>query len=336
MTREAGLGMDPMDTKTLGVAVLDYDGDGRPDLFFVNDRVSNRLFHNRGDGTFEETTAESGAGVLGERPRAGMGIAVGDPAGDGLPTLFVTNFGGEPNSLYRNVEGTLFEDAGEASGAARVGLPFVRWGTHFADFDNDGWPDLYAVGGHLAPRIVAIDRALQEREGEVRRGGRSRLSPRRRSCSTTSAAAVSRNGRRPATSRRSACRDAAARWRTSTTTETSTSSSWTWTGRPVSSRTSPATARAGSAIEPRAGEDGRTVLGTKVKVTAGGRSQTKEFYVSPSYASGTLTDLHFGLGDAERVEEIVVTWPGGRRQEFHDVAARKIYRLRPGGSLEPR
>src|SRR6266508_3439420 len=156
VTQQAGLGMNPMDTKTLGVAALDYDGDGRPDLFFVNDRVSNRLFHNRGDGTFEETTVESGAGVLGERARAGMGIAVGDPAGDGRPSLFVTNFGGEPNSLYRNVEGALFEDAGESSRAAQIGLPFVRWGTHFADFDDDGWPDLYAVGGHLAPRIVRM------------------------------------------------------------------------------------------------------------------------------------------------------------------------------------
>jgi hypothetical protein len=71
-------------------------------------------------------------------------------------------------------------------------------------------------------------------------------------------------------------------------------------------------------------------------VTAGGRSQAKEFFVSPSYASGTLTDLHFGLGDAERVEEITVTWPGGRSQEFRDVPARKIYRLRPGGPLETR
>src|SRR5215472_547051 len=154
VTKAAGLTMDPAGTKTLGVAVIDYDGDGRPDLYFVNDRVSNRLFHNKGDGTFEEVTAETAAGVQGDHPRAGMGVAVGDPFGDGRPSLFVTNFGNEPNSLYRNVEGRLFEDAGAATGAAEPGLPFVRWGTHFADFDNDGWPDLYAAGGHLAERIV--------------------------------------------------------------------------------------------------------------------------------------------------------------------------------------
>ena len=85
VTKPAGLATNPRETKTLGVAVLDYDGDGRPDLYFVNDRVRNRLFHNRGNGTFEEVTDETGAGALGEQPRAGMGVAVGDPWGAGRP-----------------------------------------------------------------------------------------------------------------------------------------------------------------------------------------------------------------------------------------------------------
>jgi enediyne biosynthesis protein E4 len=158
VTVAAGLSMPPADTKTLGVAVLDYDSDGRPDLYFVNDRVSNRLFHNRGNGTFEERTAEAGAGVLGTTPRAGMGVAVGDADGDGATDLFVTNFGGEPNSFYRNVEGVIFEDAGSTLGGGSAGLPSVRWGTHFADFDNDGWPDLYVsaawiVDGKVVPLV---------------------------------------------------------------------------------------------------------------------------------------------------------------------------------------
>ncbi len=335
VTKQAGLGMNPMDTKTLGVAVLDYDGDGRPDLFFANDRVSNRLFRNRGDGAFEETTAESGAGILGERARAGMGIAVGDPAGDGRPALFVTNFGGEPNSLYRNVEGKLFEDAGESSGAARVGLPFVRWGTHFADFDNDGWSDLYAVGGHLAPRIVRLigryksgkakylelgDPAFTQKTVALHNLGSGRFEEWKE---TGDLAAARMSGRGSAVADIDNdgdldlfIVDLAGRSRLF---ENVIGNRKSWVR-----------------IDPRPGEDGRTALGTKVEVTAGGRAQTKELYVSPSYASGSLTDLHFGLGDAARVEKIVVTWPGGRKQEFRDVAARKIYRLRPGGSLETR
>ncbi len=334
VTQQAGLGMNPMDTKTLGVAALDYDGDGRPDLFFVNDRVSNRLFHNRGDGTFEETTVESGAGVLGERARAGMGIAVGDPAGDGRPALFVTNFGGEPNSLYRNVEGALFEDAGESSRVARVGLPFVRWGTHFADFDNDGWSDLYAVGGHLAPRIVRLvghyksgkakyveagDPGFVQKTVLLHNLGGGRFEEWKE---TGDLAALRMSGRGSAVADIDNDGDLdlfiVDLAGPSRLFENVVGNRKSWIR-----------------IEPRVGEDGRTALGTKVKVTAGGHSQTKEFSVSPSYASGTLTDLHFGLGDAERVE-IIVTWPGGRSQEFRDVPARKIYRLRPGGPLETR
>ncbi len=333
VTKAAGLQMNPVDTKTLGVAVLDYDGDGRPDLYFVNDRVSNRLFRNRGDGTFEETTVEAGAGVLGDHARAGMGVAVGDPFGEGRPSLFVTNFGGEPNSFYRNVEGVLFEDGGEASGAGGIGFPFVRWGTHFADFDNDGWPDLYAVGGHLAPRIVRLlghyksgkakyveagDPAYPQGTVLLRNLGDGRFEEwkdlgdlaRLRMAGRGSAVAdidndgdldlfvvdlagPSRLFENVIGNRRSFLR-----------------------------------------IEPRVGSDRKTVLGTKVRVTTGNHSQTKEFYVSPSYASGTLTDLHFGLGDAETVDEIEVTWPGGEKQRFENVPGRRIYRVSRGGGLE--
>ena len=332
VTTRAGLEMNPMDTKTLGVAALDYDGDGKPDLFFVNDRVGNRLFRNRGDGTFEETTAETGAGVLGERARAGMGIAVGDPAGDGRPDLFVTNFGGEPNSLYRNVAGALFEDAGESSGAGPIGSPFVRWGTHFADFDNDGWPRPLRRRRAPGPADRPHGRALQEREGGLRRGGRSGLraedgpppQPRRRPLRGVEGDRRSRGA--PMSGRGSAVADIDNDGDLDLFIVDLAGPSRLFENV-IGNR------RSWIRIEPRAGEDGRTALGTKVKVTAGGRSQTKEFFVSPSYASGTLTDLHFGLGDAERAEEIAVTWPGGRTQDFRDVAARKIYRLRPGGAV---
>jgi hypothetical protein len=335
VTKRAGLEMNPMDTKTLGVTALDYDGDGKPDLFFVNDRVGNRLFRNRGDGTFEETTAETGAGVLGERARAGMGIAVGDPAGDGRPSLFVTNFGGEPNSLYRNVGGTLFEDAGASSGAGPAGFPFVRWGTHFADFDNDGWPDLYAVGGHLAPRIVRMvgryksgkaaylevgDPGYAQRTVLLHNLGSGRFEEWKTS-GDLAALAMSGRGSAVADVDNDGDLDLFI---------VDVSGPSRLFENVIGNR------KSWIRIEPRAGHDGRTALGTKVKVTAGGRSQTKEFFVSPSYASGTLTDLHFGLGDAGRVEEIAVTWPGGRSQVFHDVAARRIYRLRPGEPLETR
>jgi len=333
VTKQAGLAVPPADTKTLGIAVLDYDGDGRPDLYFVNDRVSNRLFRNRGDGTFEETTAETGAGVLGNHPRAGMGVAVGDPFGGGRPSLFVTNFGAEPVSLYRNVEGELFEDASLSTGAGRIGLPNVKWGTHFADLDNDGWPDLYAVGGHLAPRLARL-------VGHYKSGGADYVEAGDSAFDQPTVLLHNREGKRfedwasgdLARQRMSGRGSAVADIDNDGDLDlfvVNIDGPSRLFENVIGSR------KSWIRIEPRVGPDGKTVLGTRVTVTAGGRSQVQVFSVSPSYASGTLTDLHFGLGDAEKVDSIEIRWPGGETQAFRDVPARRIYRLERGGPLEP-
>ena len=332
-TRAAGLAVDPRQMKTLGIAVLDYDGDGRPDLYFVNDRVGNRLFRNKGDGTFEETTAETGAGVLGDHARAGMGVAVGDPFGSGRPSLFVTNFGAEPVSLYRNVDGQLFEDATAATGAGMIGLLNVKWGTHFADFDNDGWLDLYAVGGHLAPRIARM-------VGNYKGGGADYVAAGNPALDQPTVLLHNKEGKRftewasgDLAARRMAGRGSAV---ADIDNDGDLDLFIVNLDGPsrlfeniVGSRTS------WIRIEPRVGPDGKTVLGTRVALTAGGRKQVRDFYVSPSYASGTLTDLHFGLGCAETVDRIEIAWPGGKQQVFEHVAARRAYRVRSGGALEP-
>jgi len=325
VTASAGLAMPVADSKTLGVAVLDYDGDGRPDLYFVNDRTSNRLFRNKGDGTFVETTAEAGAGAQGTQPRAGMGVAVGDADGDGNPDVFVTNFGGEPNSYYRNVSGALFEEAGTTHGGGAVGVPSTRWGTDFADFDNDGWPDLYAVGGHLAPRIARIvghyrsgnaayveagDRAFRQKTVLLHNSGEGKFEEWRE---PGDLGAIRMAGRGSAVADVDGdgdldlfIVDIAG---LSRLFENEVGSRRSWIG-----------------IDPRPGPDRRTVLGTRVAVTSGGRTQTRDLQVSASYASGTLTGLHFGLGDASQVD-VEVRWPGGEIRRYPGVAARRVYRL---------
>jgi len=335
VTKEAGLAIPPAETKTLSIAVLDYDGDGRPDLYFVNDRVSNRLFRNRGGGRFEEVTAETGAGVLGERPRAGMGVAVGDPFGGGRDSLFVTNFGAEENSLYRNVDGVLFEDAGKASGVAVLGMPSVRWGTHFADFDNDGWPDLYAVGGHLAPRMVRM--LAHYRSGTAAHAAYVEAGDR----SFAQASVLMRN---LGEGRFAEWKDPGDLGRVRMVARGTAVADFDGDGAldlavvdangPVRLFRNTLPAGAWIAIEPRAGSDGKTVLETRVRITAQGRSQTQTFRVSPSYLSGSLVPLHFGLGAAGKADEIEVRWPGGQTQTLRDVPAGKSYSVRPGGELD--
>ena len=337
VTKAAGLAIPPAETKTLGVAVLDYDGDGRPDLYFVNDRVGNRLFRNRGDGTFEETTAETGAGALGAQPRAGMGVAVGDPFGDLRDSLFVTNFGAEPNSLYRNLEGAVFDDAGAASGAGDVGKPYVRWGTHFADFDDDGWPDAYAAGGHLAPRIVrdvghykkgrnadyvdAGDRAFAQKTVLLRNTGGGKfvewadsgdLGRLRMAARGTAVFDVDGDGDLDLVV---VAIDGPVRVFENTLGGAAGRNGWI-------------------AVEPRPAAGGGTVLETRVRVTAGGRAQEQAYRVSPSYASGSLVPLHFGLGAARRADAVEVRWPDGKTQRFENVDGGRVYRISPGGGLE--
>ena len=332
VTREAGLAMDPRETKTLTVAVIDYDGDGRPDLFFANDRAGNRLFRNLG-GRFEETTAETGAGVLGERPRAGMGVTVGDPFGSGLPSLFVTNFGAEPNSFYRNVSGAIFEDAGAATGAGEIGKPFVRWGTGFADFDNDGLPDLYAVGGHLAPRAVRLLGHYKSGAAKYIEEGDSAYAQPTVLLRNTGARYVEWKGSGDLAGRRMVGRGSAV-------ADVDGDGGLDLfivdlTGRARLFRNRVGGERSWVEIAPRSGDDGRAVLGAKVRVTAGGRTQTQWYGVTSSYASGSLVPLHFGLGDAERVDELEIAWPGGAKQTVRDLPARRVYTIRPAEEPQP-
>ncbi len=337
VTEAAGLAIPPAETKTLGIAVLDYDGDGRPDLYFVNDRASNRLFRNRGDGTFEETTAETGTGAPADaQAKAGMGAAIGDPFGGGRDSIFVTNFGAEENSLFRNEEGVLFEDAGKSSGAGPIGLPYVRWGTHFADFDNDGWLDLYAAGGHLAPKIVrtlgryregteaayveAGDRAFDQKTVLLHNVGEGRF---------VEWADSGDLGRRKMSARGTAVADIDGDGALDLVVVD--------IDGPVRVFRNVLPAGRWIAIEPRPapGDDhSRPVLETRVAVTAGGRTQVQVYRVSPSYASGSLVPLHFGLGAGTAAERVDVVWPGGERQELGTLVAGKTYRVRRGAAPE--
>jgi hypothetical protein len=137
----------------MGVAWFDYDQDGWPDLFVANDAGPNFLYHNRGDGTFEEVGFPLGVAVSEDGgEQGGMGVAVGDYRNEGRFSLFVTNFSEEYNVLYHN-EKEYFSDVSFRSGSAPSSLPYVGWGTAFFDWDNDGWLDLMAVNGHVYPQL---------------------------------------------------------------------------------------------------------------------------------------------------------------------------------------
>ena len=133
-----------------GVVAADLDLDGKIDLWVANDMNPNFTFRNRGDGTFEDITEQSGAGFNANgNTQSGMGVDAEDVNGDGLPELFVTNFSNEADTLYQNLGHASFLDNTPFFGLGPDSMPYVKWGTGLCDFDNDGWPDCFVANGHV-------------------------------------------------------------------------------------------------------------------------------------------------------------------------------------------
>ena len=138
-----------------GFTVLtgDFDNDGWPDFYITCDSTPSLFFHNKHDGTFEETGLVSGLAVNEDgREQAGMGTTAADYDGDGNLDIFKTNFSSDTNTLYRNLGDGNFEDVTSPAGLA-VHTQYVKWGTAFLDFDNDGWKDLFIADGHVYPFV---------------------------------------------------------------------------------------------------------------------------------------------------------------------------------------
>jgi hypothetical protein len=135
--------------KGLGIALADYDRDGHIDIFVANDSMPEFLYHNKGDGTFEDVALSSGVAVDGEgHTYAGMGVDFADYNNDGLPDLVVTDLASQMYALYRNNGDGTFTYDSYPSGLGRMTMAHSGWGVGFIDYDNDGWKDLLITQGH--------------------------------------------------------------------------------------------------------------------------------------------------------------------------------------------
>jgi hypothetical protein len=151
--------------RALGVVAIDYDGDGRQDLFVARDASPNLLLRNRGNGTFEDVALQAEVAYNPDGiARAGMGVDAGDADGDGTPDFAVTNFDSEYHALYLNPGRLPLREATAASRLAEHTRNYVGWGVRFLDYDNDGDLDLFIVNGHLHEMISQSNRAVAYRE----------------------------------------------------------------------------------------------------------------------------------------------------------------------------
>jgi hypothetical protein len=162
-TQKAGLG-DPT-SKSLGIAILDYNADGWPDILVANDTQPNKLYLNTKDGSFEERAVPSGIAFSEDGiARAGMGVDAADYDRSGRPSVIISNFANQMVSLYHNEGNGLFVDEAPQSEVGRATLVTLGFGCFFFDYDNDGWPDIFVADGHIEDQIEHVQKRVSYAE----------------------------------------------------------------------------------------------------------------------------------------------------------------------------
>ena len=309
---------DPDQRFGMGAVWTDVDGDGRPDLYVANDAGPNYLYKNNGDGTFTDVALQSGTALSEDGKEQGsMGIAIGDYDHSGGWSIFVTNFSDEYNALYRHDKGFQFTDVSFASRTARRSNPLVGWGTHFIDYDNDGWVDVFVANGHVYPQV--------ERAGGATSYAQPKLLFRNNQDGTftdvtsTSGAALTM----AAVSRGSAAGDLDNDGDLDVVINN-------LDGAPTILRNDGGNRQnfLVVALEGRTGN--RDAVGAIVTVRATDLVQRAERRSGDSYLSHSDARLHFGLGKRAKVDSVEVRWPNGTVQRFGEMPANSFVKLVEG------
>jgi enediyne biosynthesis protein E4 len=299
-----------------GVLFSDFDNDSWPDIYVANDSVPNLLFRNKRDGTFEEVGLVSGTSLnLFGQAQAGMGVAVGDYDGNGYFDIYLTTFSEDTNTLFRNLGGMSFLDVTAASGAARASRANLGWGAGFADFDNDGWPDLFVANGHVYPDVDQLNETSRYRQPKelYRNLGNGRFAE----------VSQTRTGdlATPQPARGAAFGDYDNDGDIDVLVINVNS-------RPNLYRNEGGNRNSWIGFRLVGVSSNRDAIGARVEIEAGGRSQVGEVRSGSSYLSHNDMRVHFGLGRATKVDRILVRWPSGKTQTLTAVDAGRYMTIR--------
>ena len=301
---------------------VDLDGDGKPELVVADDSTPNYLYRNKGDGTFEDLSFESGYAVNKDgRPTATMGIAIGDYRNNSELDIASTDFSDDYKVLYRNDGALSFNDVSYEAGIAKQTIPFLGWGTGFMDFDNDGWKDLFIANGHVYPQVDQHDwgtsfaqRALLFRNT---RDGKFALMP---AVKGTGLATLM-------TARGAAFGDLFNDGHIDVVINN-------LDGTPALLRNISADHHHWVEFRLTGGGVGpRDAVGASVFLRAGGLTQRGDVLSGGSFASSNDPRVHFGLGDAASIDALEIHWPRGSAEKVAVPAPDCIYTVEQGRGI---
>jgi hypothetical protein len=314
VSKKAGVD-DPKHRYGLGAIWTDLDNDGWPDLYLANDAGPNFLYHNKHDGTFDEIGLVSGTALSDDGQELGsMGVDAADYDHDGRLDLFVTNFTNQQDNLYRNVGNMAFTDMAWASGLGKGSYQYVKWGTGFVDFNNDGWVDVFVANGHVYPQVDAIAGSPGYREPlqlfESRHDGTFE--------DISNAAGL---GEIPLESRRGAAFG-------DINNDGNIDVLLLNIGAPPNLLINRAKNQNHRVLFRLTGtKSNRAAIGARVTVKSASFTQFNEVRSGASYLSQNDLRLHFGLGSDDKISTVEVAWPSGKNEVFHDLDADQIYEI---------
>ena len=298
VTQKAGLSDER--AKSLGLAQLDYDGDGWMDLFVANDTQPNKLFKNQGNGTFKDVGIQAGVAFAETgMARAGMGVDAADYDGSGRPSLVIGNFSNEMLALYHNEGNGLFIDDAPASAVGKASLLTLTFAAFFLDYDLDGKLDLFAVGGHVADDINRVQPKVTHAQPPhlFRNLGAKRFED--------VVADLGADLKKPMVSRGAAYADFDGDGDLDIVITANN-------GPAVLLRNEGGNKNHWLRVKLVGTTSNRDGIGAKVTVTAGGQKQWNVVRSGSSYCSQSELPLTFGLGANAAADSIEVAWPSGK------------------------
>jgi hypothetical protein len=317
VTQKAGL--FNASSKALGVALLDFDGDGWPDLLVANDTQPNKLFHNNGNGTFTDVGVTAGI-AFGETgvARAGMGVDAADYSGTGRPSVIIGNFSNEMIGLYHNEGNGLFVDEAPTSAVGQASLLTLAFAAFFFDYDLDGRLDIFAGNGHVADDISAVQPKVKYAQPpHVFRNVGDRkfeeVGPK-----------LGPALQRPIVARGAAYADYDNDGDLDVLVATNN-------GPATLFRNEGGNQNRFLRVRTVGTKSNRDGIGARVTVTlANGLKPWRLVHTGSSYCSQSELSLTFGLGDQQRAEAIEVAWPSGLVDRIGPTTANQIVTVQEG------